>query len=78
MIDASIEKRRRLSRTAIVVLWGAGLILFIVANVVAKPESKSLSFALRIATLVFWIGGLILMVRHKTKERKWRETGKWE
>ena len=78
MVDESIEKRRRVSQTAVVVPLVTGIVLQVAALVVETPESKALHRSLQVASLVFMIAGLIFMLRHQTKERKWRETGKWE
>ncbi len=78
MVDESIEKRRRVSVFPAAVTWIAGVVLNIASLVVDSPESKALHRSLQIACIVFMIGGLILMRRYHTRERKWRETGKWE
>ena len=78
MLDESIEKRRRANVFPAAVAWFAGLVLNIASLVVDSPESKALHHSLQIASIPFMIGGLILMRRYHTKERKWRETGEWE
>jgi len=78
MLDESIEKRRRVSAFPAAATWVAGLVLNIASLMVDSPESKALHHSLQIACIVFMIGGLILMRRHRAKESKWRETGKWE
>ena len=78
MLDESIENRRRVSRYPVIVSWVASVVLNIASLAVDSPESKTLHHSLQIACIVFMIGGLIFMRRHHTKERKWRETGKWE
>src|SRR5690348_13438021 len=78
MLDESIEKQRRLSRTAVMVPWFASVVLQVAALVAETPETKALGLGLRIAGVVLMIVGLIFMRRHHAKERKWRETGKWE
>jgi predicted transporter len=78
MVDESIEKRRRVSVFPAAVAWVAGLVLQVVGRVVETPDSKALGRSLEIVGIVFLIAGLILMRRYRTKESKWRETGKWE
>ena len=41
-------------------------------------RSKALAFDLRIAFLVLYAVGLFFLVRYSLKNRKWRETGRWE
>ena len=78
MLDESMEKRRRLSRIAVLVPWVASVVLNIASLVVDSPESKTLHRSLQIACIPFMIAGLIQMRRLHTKERRWRETGVWE
>jgi hypothetical protein len=79
MAGESIEKQRRLSMAPFVILWSAGLILFIAAMVMDTNthQRKVIAACLRIAWLVLWPCGLFFQVRHWRRVRKWRETGKW-